>query len=593
MSNDATKNLGELGLLTTVSAGVVSIAGLATPFTQSGTGAVARTTQDKLRESVSVLDFGADPTGSVDSTAAIQAAINVTSAAGQRLYFPAGTYILTLSQSIILEGGTTVCSLKAKTGMKLQGSGMSATVLKLKDNQSTDASPKYFNIIASNEVLDGVIIDGIGFDINGQNNKISPNRGTSVYNRYNCAALIISGSTPTVGVDARISNSKITNCMFKNSPGVTCIGLAQSNQVGTVLGNNVEICGNIFYNNGLDTDDHSSIYMWGESINVHDNLFYHPTMSSSKAGPYCAAELHGARNFFVNNDVYNYYQGLWIAGNMTNLGHEQTIVGNSFVVAHSAMGTFIESATEPGVKNVTITGNDIWLTGDFASVGVTKPAIEIVASYGKVDGVICSDNNIFTTDVYSAYAISLRAISTGTKVRNVIITNNNIRGFAVGIVPAGQLENVSITDNVIADLTPNTTSPTYTIGVSLSGVNTGALSICRNEVSSVSYSPYFGIYLLGTHSNLHMDGNVAPNAQIPISDGATVSGRRTGRDATLFSSLPAQSTWVIGDTATNASLNQSGISPNKYIVTGWSRVTSGTGNVLNTDWWERRVFTGN
>jgi len=58
---------------------------------QAGIGAVARTVQDKCRESVSVLDFGADPSGSTDSTSAIQAAI--TAAAGGTLIFPKGTYL--------------------------------------------------------------------------------------------------------------------------------------------------------------------------------------------------------------------------------------------------------------------------------------------------------------------------------------------------------------------------------------------------------------------------------------------------------------------------------------------------------------------
>jgi len=46
-------------------------------YTQGGTGAVATTVQTKLRETVSILDFGAvsDPSGVIDSTAAIQAAI--------------------------------------------------------------------------------------------------------------------------------------------------------------------------------------------------------------------------------------------------------------------------------------------------------------------------------------------------------------------------------------------------------------------------------------------------------------------------------------------------------------------------------------
>ena len=43
-------------------------------YTPAGTGAVATNVQSKLRESVSVLDFGADPTGVADSTAAINAA---------------------------------------------------------------------------------------------------------------------------------------------------------------------------------------------------------------------------------------------------------------------------------------------------------------------------------------------------------------------------------------------------------------------------------------------------------------------------------------------------------------------------------------
>lgn len=59
-------------------------------FKQSGTGAVTRTVQDKVRESVSVLDFGADPTGVVDSTLGIQAACNTS----KRVYFPTGTYLI-------------------------------------------------------------------------------------------------------------------------------------------------------------------------------------------------------------------------------------------------------------------------------------------------------------------------------------------------------------------------------------------------------------------------------------------------------------------------------------------------------------------
>lgn len=57
-------------------------------FKQRGAGTVARTLADKLGELVSVLDYGADPTGAADSTAAINAAIQ----ANNHVHVPDGTY---------------------------------------------------------------------------------------------------------------------------------------------------------------------------------------------------------------------------------------------------------------------------------------------------------------------------------------------------------------------------------------------------------------------------------------------------------------------------------------------------------------------
>ncbi|MEM3247238.1 MAG: phage tail fiber protein [Candidatus Micrarchaeaceae archaeon] len=61
-------------------------------YLPSGTGAVARTVQDKLREWVSVKDFGAVGDGVTDDTAAIQAAINYSISANLWLSGVGGTY---------------------------------------------------------------------------------------------------------------------------------------------------------------------------------------------------------------------------------------------------------------------------------------------------------------------------------------------------------------------------------------------------------------------------------------------------------------------------------------------------------------------
>lgn len=81
-------------------------------FTQTGTGAINRSWNGKVGETVSVTDFGADPSGVADSTAAIQNAIN----AALRVNFPPGTYKITGPVAL-------------RSGGKLQGASATATII--------------------------------------------------------------------------------------------------------------------------------------------------------------------------------------------------------------------------------------------------------------------------------------------------------------------------------------------------------------------------------------------------------------------------------------------------------------------------------
>ena len=76
-------------------------------YQPAGTGAVATTVQGKLRESVSVKDFGAVGDGVTDDTVAIQAAINsVQTTGGGKIELPPGTY--KISSPLILSGSVGV-----------------------------------------------------------------------------------------------------------------------------------------------------------------------------------------------------------------------------------------------------------------------------------------------------------------------------------------------------------------------------------------------------------------------------------------------------------------------------------------------------
>ena len=85
-------------------------------YLPAGTGAVATTVQAKLRETVSVKDFGAVGDGVTDDTAAIQAAVT----SNKSVSFPAGTYLISnmialTSNNFVLQG------VKGKSILKASG----------------------------------------------------------------------------------------------------------------------------------------------------------------------------------------------------------------------------------------------------------------------------------------------------------------------------------------------------------------------------------------------------------------------------------------------------------------------------------------
>jgi polygalacturonase len=91
-------------------------------YQPAGTGAASTDVQSKLRESVSVKDFGAVGDGITDDTAAIQTAINFATIAGVDLFVPAGEY------KIKNDGGTTAFGVNLKSNVTVHGEGDSSVL---------------------------------------------------------------------------------------------------------------------------------------------------------------------------------------------------------------------------------------------------------------------------------------------------------------------------------------------------------------------------------------------------------------------------------------------------------------------------------
>jgi hypothetical protein len=78
-------------------------------YLAAGTGAVTTTIQTKLRETVSVKDFGATGNGTTDDTAAINTAIAYLNNIGSgTLHFPAGNYKITAALTSITSSSKTI-----------------------------------------------------------------------------------------------------------------------------------------------------------------------------------------------------------------------------------------------------------------------------------------------------------------------------------------------------------------------------------------------------------------------------------------------------------------------------------------------------
>ena len=128
-------------------------------FLQAGAGAVPRTVQSKLRETVSVTDFGATGDGATDDTSALQAAINAAS--GRQLVIPAGTYIVT--------------SLNGGSNIEVVGDWSGLSILKRKSSTLGNDAILTFNGAS------GFKVSGITFD-GDKANQSNAAHGLLVYN---------------------------------------------------------------------------------------------------------------------------------------------------------------------------------------------------------------------------------------------------------------------------------------------------------------------------------------------------------------------------------------------------------------------------
>lgn len=483
----------------------VTPASLAAPGTAAGIGtqlalpnAVARDLAERGTDAISVMDFipgkalrnaiiGRTVNNNIEQARQlagyIQNGIDAAAAQRRRLEYPAGLYNVAPREGFNAEGGVCNRVFAIRSHMDLYGEA--GATLRIVDGVSTDAAPVFMCMFGTNEQLNNVSWRGLDMDMNGGvyvngnlilKNPTSPNRASGVYSLINQAQIFVSG-TPG-GQAACIDHAVVERCKFRNTPGVSCLVMAQSNVFDVRLGFDWKVTDCEVINVGLDTNDHSAFYAWADEVVATRNTFRNDYQFTTTGG-LVAFEVHGSGTHFTGNLVENFYQGMWIDGNFTTPVKGTLIDGNRFI----NMGAFgilyfgVSPAIAPATQ--TVISNNIIEFDDLPQTGITqKIGIGTTGNYSQVDGLI-SNNRISSAGTTTASAGVSFAAGTvaGQKHDKMIITGNVVERTTFGVTlstnNAAGLGSFWIISNTFLQLTPAGVFG-FPIGIA---VNSGATSV--------------------------------------------------------------------------------------------------------------------
>ncbi len=409
-------------------------------------------------------------TSRFDCAPALQRAIDITAAGGQTLTVPAGTYVLVPATRILDEDprGTCLGAVVMRSGMRIVGDA--GAVLRIRDGISTDRAPQRMGMFCSDRPIADVSIIGLTMDMNGRANLISRDRRSQRYSRHNMSHILVSG-TPG-GVAARIDNAHVERCRFLNTAGVCCIVMAQSNAPGVRLGRGWRVIDNEFRDNGIDTDDHTSVYGWADDVVATGNRFSNSMFVGTerrRAGVTCY-EVHGSNHRVSGNQFNDYFRGIWVAPNLSTPVTGTRIVDNSFATQAFGVDFFGDRPGGTEISDTVIERNRFVFAEErrLAAFGIDLKACVQVASQTSQRGVTVTGNTARATGsaIASAFAVITGGGAGGGVHDAITITDNQADGLTFGSFirtsPTAGLGAITVQRNRWLNLTP---TPAFTVAV--------------------------------------------------------------------------------------------------------------------------------
>jgi hypothetical protein len=355
--------------------------------------------------SISVLSFGADPTGQIDSTAAIQNAIDAGSAESRAVYIPAGNFLVTahlIVNNVTLTGAGEWYSVLEGSDVGVYGN--------LPPNPSTNVHLSNFAIFGDvTERVDSADVNGIGGGL--QDSTIS-----NVWIQHVKAGIWMTGpftnlqisdvriqdtTADGINFDGGITNSSVTNTYVRNTGddglALWSSGAADSGDSFTrdtvvlpILANNFAIYGG--NDNSITHDYATDTITQGGGIQVGNRFAAVPL-----AGTTTIADNTLVRTGTLDPNWRFGVGAIWFYASdgedMTGtINVEHNTILDSPYDAFGFVGDYIPNATPPAyaIDNVHINDDIVSNVGTFVfqlqSAGSNDTISNVVASGVGMDG---------------------------------------------------------------------------------------------------------------------------------------------------------------------------------------------------------------
>jgi hypothetical protein len=471
-----------------------------------------------------VLDFGADPTGLTDCTAAIQNAVNALDAeGGGTLYFPTGTYLLVGKNTPISNASRLVDGVFLKSNITIQGDGYSSIIQVSTNCANAFVFGNYTANVTPLTNTENVIIRDIQiaratatfYEFNFQINLQS---GSNVlienvyFNGWSGDAICI-GAVNTPDLQTYFSsisdNIRITNCKFDG------INKDTRQAVSILSGTNISIDNNIIVNTtrsdmpgAIDLEPELAFHLI-ENIKIYSNIFDNIGGGAGVIGCNLFANLTNlAKNIFVynnlitncnNNFVINIYgistNTALIASNAPyNIVFENNNVNNNTGILFSV----------GGVSLCKISGNSFEGGSVPCQIGFTGNAQFLSLVNLEITNNIFTDCHVISPDFYTPLIAIYGKVGGGTFSGNTFISsgrwsdvNTPVSIEVVGFINATSLTSSYLTfvNNTVTTngLPYSTAIPPFFASSTLTSPNTFAM-VNNKFIGYIEYGDPFSLY---------------------------------------------------------------------------------------------------